>query len=108
MVHNTRGLRGSDQKSVFESILYPFYRERQNQFLGAVAEHLATRRGRLLCCLECNHFHPVEGDRERKKSEAIFVQQCAWKSSVGANRFGVVVVVNERNDVVQLSKQNLR
>ena len=29
MVYNTRGLRGSVQKSVFEAILYPFYRERQ-------------------------------------------------------------------------------
>ena len=30
MVYNSRGLRGSDQKLVFQAILYPFYRERQN------------------------------------------------------------------------------
>ena len=31
MVYNTRGLRGSVQKSVFEAILYPFYQERQKE-----------------------------------------------------------------------------
>ena len=30
MVYNTRGLRSSDQMLVFQVILYPFYRERQN------------------------------------------------------------------------------
>ena len=36
------------------------------QFPGAVTKHLAIGRSRLLCCLKCNNFHPVEGDRERK------------------------------------------
>ena len=30
MVYNTRGLRGSVQKSGFAAIVYHFYRERQN------------------------------------------------------------------------------
>ena len=41
MVLNTRGLRSSDQKLVFQAILYPFYRKRQK---GSILSFFFPRR----------------------------------------------------------------
>ena len=53
MVTNLRGLRGSVQKSIFEAILYSFYRERQKQSfekdVSSEADEAKTDREMSVC-----------------------------------------------------------